>query len=147
MGAAGAPGSSAGLRTNGTLGQHSAGKGSAADKNVYSGFWRSGWKATLTGSDVPEAFTNALHQNYPNPFNPSTTIDYTVGENSPVEIAVFNVKGQRVRTLVRDVQPPGRYSVQWDGMNDRGTTVSTGIYFYRMQIGSFRDVKKMLLLK
>jgi hypothetical protein len=147
MGAGGAGGASTGFKTQGTLGQHSAGKASAGGMNVYSGFWKSGWKAILTGADVPVVFTNALYQNYPNPFNPSTTIEYMVGENGPVEITVFNVKGQRVRTLVREVKPPGRYNVQWDGVNDRGRTVSTGIYFYRMQIGRYRDVKKMLLLK
>lgn len=94
----------------------------------------------------PEAF--ALANNYPNPFNPATTIKYALPEASTVRLEVFNVVGQVVRTLVADHQNAGRYVVQWDAANDNGHSLSSGIYFYRLQAGGeFLEVKKMLLLK
>ncbi len=147
IGAGGAPGESGGYKTNGTLGQWAPGEGSAAGKTLSAGFWKSGWQVIVTGEEVPVALRNELFQNYPNPFNPSTTIEYMVGEESPVEIVIFNVKGQRIRTLVSDTNAPGRHRVAWDGRNDRGVTVSTGMYFYRLRVGSFSAVKKMLLLR
>ncbi|MEW6749804.1 MAG: FlgD immunoglobulin-like domain containing protein [Candidatus Latescibacterota bacterium] len=94
----------------------------------------------------PEAF--ALKDNYPNPFNPATTIKYALPEGAFVKLEVFNVVGQVVRTLVADRQNAGRYVVQWDATNDSGHSLSSGIYFYRLQAGSeFTQVNKMLLLK
>jgi hypothetical protein len=94
----------------------------------------------------PEAF--ALANNYPNPFNPATTIKYALPEASNVKLEVFNVVGQVVRTLVADHQNAGRYVVQWDATNENGHSLSSGIYFYRLQAGGeFLEVKKMLLLK
>jgi hypothetical protein len=94
----------------------------------------------------PEAF--ALANNYPNPFNPATTIKYALPEASSVKLEIYNVVGQVVRTLVADHQNAGRYVVQWDAANDSGHSLSSGIYFYRLQAGGeFLEVKKMLLLK
>ncbi|MEE2725988.1 MAG: FlgD immunoglobulin-like domain containing protein [Candidatus Latescibacterota bacterium] len=94
----------------------------------------------------PEAF--ALANNYPNPFNPATTIKYALPEASQVRLEVFNVVGQVVSTLVDNNQNAGRYVVQWDATNDQGHSLSSGIYFYRLQAGGeFLEVKKMLLLK
>jgi hypothetical protein len=94
----------------------------------------------------PEAF--ALANNYPNPFNPATTIKYALPEASQVRLEVFNVVGQVVRTMVDAHQNAGRYVVQWDASNDNGVNLSSGIYFYRLQVeGSYLEVKKMLLLK
>jgi hypothetical protein len=94
----------------------------------------------------PEAF--ALANNYPNPFNPATTIKYALPEASNVTLEIYNVVGQVVRTLVADHQNAGRYVVQWDAANDSGHSLSSGIYFYRLQAGGeFLEVKKMLLLK
>ena len=94
----------------------------------------------------PEAF--ALANNYPNPFNPATTIKYALPEASDVTLEIYNVVGQVVRTLVADHQNAGRYVVQWDASNDSGHSLSSGIYFYRLQAGGeFLEVKKMLLLK
>jgi hypothetical protein len=94
----------------------------------------------------PEAF--ALANNYPNPFNPATTIKYALPEASQVRLEVFNVVGQVVSTLVDNHQNAGRYVVQWDATNDQGHSLSSGIYFYRLQAGGeFLEVKKMLLLK
>ena len=94
----------------------------------------------------PEQF--ALANNYPNPFNPATTIKYALPEAASVRLEVFNVVGQVVRTLVADHQNAGRYVVQWDASDDSGYSLSSGIYFYRLQAGGeFLEVKKMLLLK
>ena len=94
----------------------------------------------------PEAF--ALANNYPNPFNPATTIKYALPEASNVKLEIYNVVGQVVRTLVADHQNAGRYVVQWDATNESGHSLSSGIYFYRLQAGEeFLEVKKMLLLK
>jgi hypothetical protein len=94
----------------------------------------------------PEAF--ALANNYPNPFNPATTIKYALPEASNVTLEIYNVVGQVVRTLVADHQNAGRYVVQWDATNESGHSLSSGIYFYRLQAGGeFLEVKKMLLLK
>jgi hypothetical protein len=94
----------------------------------------------------PEAF--ALANNYPNPFNPATTIKYALPEASQVRLEVFNVVGQVVSTLVDNHQNAGRYMVQWDATNDQGHSLSSGLYFYRLQAGGeFLEVKKMLLLQ
>jgi hypothetical protein len=94
----------------------------------------------------PESY--ALANNYPNPFNPATTIKYALPEAALVRLEVYNVVGQVVRTLVAQPQTAGRYVVQWDATNDHGQSLSSGIYFYRLQAGSqFLEVKKMLLLK
>ena len=94
----------------------------------------------------PEAFS--LADNFPNPFNPATTIQYALPQAADVELTVYNVVGQPVRTLVAEYQSAGRYAVEWDATNDRGHSLSSGMYFYRLQAaGQFREVKKMLLLK
>jgi hypothetical protein len=88
-----------------------------------------------------------LDQNYPNPFNPISTIQFGLTVRSSVELAVYNILGQTVRTLVRDEMQPGNHKVQWDSKNDAGRTVATGVYFYRLRVGEFVQVRKMLLLK
>ena len=94
----------------------------------------------------PEAFE--LADNFPNPFNPTTTIQYALPQAADVELTVYNIFGQVVRTLVAEYQNAGRYAVEWDGTNDSGHSLSSGMYFYRLQAGgAFREVKKMLLLK
>ena len=95
---------------------------------------------------LPEAF--ALADNFPNPFNPTTTIQYALPQAADVELTVYNVVGQPVRTLVAEHQSAGRYAVEWDTTNDSGHSLSSGMYFYRLQAGgAFLEVKKMLLLK
>ncbi len=101
---------------------------------------------------IPSSFS--LSQNYPNRFNPSTTIRYELPAISKVTIKIYNVLGQEVRTLVNQVQTAGRQSAIWDSRNSTGVTVSTGVYFYRIEVSalsdkgnSFSSVKKMLLLK
>ncbi len=147
IGSAGAPGTSAGFRSNGTLGQSTPiGIGAAAPKKVYAGFWGRTW--SLTGVDGnPVAYRNELFQNYPNPFNPSTTIEYSLEETGTARIVIFSVDGRRIRTLEGGVKPPGLHRAIWDGRNERGESVATGIYFYRLEANRVAAVKKMLLLR
>jgi hypothetical protein len=90
----------------------------------------------------------SLSQNYPNPFNPVTNIQFTVLRTANVKLDVYNIVGQKVRTLVDEEMTPGAYAVDWDGKDESGNAVSSGIYFYRMQAADeFTDMKKMLLIK
>jgi hypothetical protein len=95
---------------------------------------------------VPETF--ALGQNYPNPFNPTTQIQYDLPKASDVRLVIYNILGQPVRTLVNETnQVAGRYNMTWDGKNDHGQTVATGVYIYKINAGEFTATKKMNLLK
>jgi len=94
---------------------------------------------------IPESF--GLHANYPNPFNPITTIGYSLPHRADVELAVYNILGRKVTTLVDEDMPAGYHSVQWDGTDVKGCEVSSGIYFYRIKAGDYAESKKMLLLK
>ena len=96
-------------------------------------------------SSLPQEFS--LGQNYPNPFNSSTTISYAVPERSKVTLAVYNVIGRKVATLVNEIRPVGSYSVTWDGADAAGAEVASGIYFYRLTAGEIVRARKMLLLK
>jgi flagellar hook assembly protein FlgD len=89
----------------------------------------------------------ALEQNYPNPFNPTTTITYQLPEQRDVTLVVYNILGQVVKSLVQNVQASGTYAVRWDGTNDHGTGVSSGVYIYRLQAGSFVQSRKMMMLR
>jgi hypothetical protein len=101
---------------------------------------------SLNVESTPTEF--ALLQNFPNPFNPETTIKYNVAQGGSVSLRIYNVVGQVVRTLVAEQQSAGRYTVRWNGTDDRGVSVSSGIYFYQITAGSeFQDVKKLMLLK
>jgi len=89
----------------------------------------------------------ALEQNYPNPFNPETRIRYAIPEQGHVSLMIYRINGQLVRTLQDADQSPGRYERIWDGNNEFGNKVSSGVYFYRLQSNSFTQVRKMILLK
>jgi len=88
-----------------------------------------------------------LDQNYPNPFNPSTNISFTIPVRSDIKLEIFNISGQRVTTLYEGTTPPGHHTLVWDGKDDSGRTVPTGIYLYRLKAGDFVSSRKMLLLK
>ena len=91
-----------------------------------------------------------LQQNYPNPFNPATTIDITVpasASNVRVQLEIFNLAGQRVRLLLDEVKVPGKYSVSWNGISDKGETVASGIYLYQITAGSFFQMRKMIFMR
>jgi len=99
----------------------------------------------VTPQSPPER--TALHPNVPNPFNPSTTIAYDVRDAATVTIAVYDVRGRLVRTLVHEEKPPGRYATLWDGTDDGGVGVASGIYFCRFVAGEFTQTEKIVLLK
>ena len=94
---------------------------------------------------IPSAV--ALHANYPNPFNPETTIAFDLPQASSVELQVFDVLGQTVRTLVAEGLSAGSHQVVWDGLDAPGSKVSSGVYFYRLQAGQQVQMRRMLLLK
>ncbi len=103
-----------------------------------------------TNARLPEGFR--LGTNYPNPFNPATTIPFAVHQTARVRIDVYDNLGRKVKTLVNEQLAPGSYRVRWDGRNDRGTLMSSGVYFYRMEIRNgdrlvFSRHRKMVLLK
>lgn len=95
----------------------------------------------------PTVFRDALAQNYPNPFNPSTMIRFSLAERDQVMLAIYDVRGSLVRTLVDEPRPAGEYRVEWNGENSSGVRVSSGVYFYRLIAGQFQATKKMVLLK
>jgi hypothetical protein len=97
------------------------------------------------GPEMP--VTYALEQNYPNPFNPTTTITYQLPEQRDVTLVVYNILGQVVKSLVQNVQSSGTYAVRWDGTNDHGTGVSSGVYIYRLKAGNFVQSRKMMMLR
>jgi hypothetical protein len=93
------------------------------------------------------ALKNSLAQNYPNPFNPQTTIAFTIKDRGAVTLKVYNVNGELVRTLANENRAAGSYSLTWDGHNDSGQSVSSGVYFYKLVTNNFSQTKKMVLLK
>ena len=108
-------------------------------------------RAVLVGIDdaataaIPESF--ALLQNYPNPFNPSTTIRYGLPVAAPVSVAIYDVLGRRVRTLLDGNQAAGWHRITWNGRDDQGERVSSGIYIYRLQAGEFMSSRKLVLMR
>ncbi|MBP7310207.1 MAG: T9SS type A sorting domain-containing protein [Candidatus Cloacimonetes bacterium] len=95
---------------------------------------------------APVAFTE-LKGNYPNPFNPETTISYSVKENLPVNIEIYNLKGQKVKSLVKETKAAGNYKVAWNGTDDNNRPVSSGVYFFKMNAGKYSSTKKMIMMK
>jgi hypothetical protein len=94
---------------------------------------------------VPVNFV--LEQNRPNPFNPVTSINYSVPSETRVTLEVFNVLGEKLRTLVDEVQTAGNWTARWDGKNDNGEQMTSGVYFYKMTAGGFSATHKMTLVK
>lgn len=117
--------------------------------DIYAGSWGgSVWRRPLSEmityikdiQQIPQRYS--LSQNYPNPFNPSTTINYTLQFSGQATLKVFDVLGKEVATLVNEEKPAGNYSVSFNALQR-----SSGIYFYKLQAGSFVEIRKMLLLK
>jgi hypothetical protein len=100
---------------------------------------------TLTGTGnfgnaIPSVYS--LSQNYPNPFNPVTKINYSIPKSSLTKLRVYDLLGREVTTLVNDMKQPGMYSVDFDGTN-----FSSGVYFYKLEAGTFTEVKRMIMIK
>ena len=98
-----------------------------------------------SGSSPPRTFD--LSQNYPNPFNPTTTIEYQLQSRDAVELIIFNQLGQRVKTVVNETQRAGLHQARWDGRNESGESVASGLYLYRLKVADFTLVRKMVLLR
>ncbi|MFC1538797.1 Ig-like domain-containing protein [Candidatus Latescibacterota bacterium] len=96
-------------------------------------------------NDMPDGFS--LSTNYPNPFNPTTTISFSTAELSNVNVTIYNMLGQHVKTLVSEIKSAGTYSVVWNGTNESGVAVTSGLYFYRFKAGNFSETKKLMLMK
>ncbi len=99
------------------------------------------------GTLKPMPTDYALEQNVPNPFNPSTTIEYRLPEAGDVQLVIYNLLGQEVRTLIQETMDAGFHSVVWDGTDEFGKQVASGIYIYRMSVADFTRVQRMMLLK
>ena len=100
-----------------------------------------------SASSLPKAF--ALSQNSPNPFNPATTIGFSVpeGKSAQVTLNVYDIRGKLVRTLVNETKESGTYTVYWNGTDNNGNNIASGVYFYRMNAGEFSQTRKMVMLK
>ncbi len=116
----------------------------------YRGIWRrplSEFVLDIDNSRNEILHSIILNQNYPNPFNPSTTIKYTISAPGKVSLIVYNILGQQIRILVNDKRNVGDYEITWDGKDNYGNPVSSGIYIYKLQTGDLIKSNKMLLLK
>jgi hypothetical protein len=102
-------------------------------------------EAISEGPVLPEKF--ALHQNYPNPFNPTTFIKYDLPKEAVVRIVIYDLMGREVRALVNEKQNAGYKSVLWDGKDNNGQNVASGIYIYHMTAGDYRKSLKMTIVK
>ncbi|MCL2064955.1 MAG: choice-of-anchor D domain-containing protein, partial [Candidatus Cloacimonetes bacterium] len=102
--------------------------------------------SVVSESDVVVFATN-LHVNYPNPFNPETTIKFTLSNSGHVRMDIFNIRGSLVRTLVDNEMNRGEHTVIWNGKDNNGQEVSSGIYFYQMKTSDFSSIKRMVLMK
>jgi len=108
---------------------------------------------SLSGTSVDENGSTekiegfSLSQNYPNPFNSSTDITFSVPQAQKVKLEVYNIIGQRVRTLVDELMSQGTHSMKWDGKDGQGNVVASGIFLYKMEVGTFKETKRMLFLK
>ena len=96
-------------------------------------------------ASVPQAF--ALDQNYPNPFNSQTVIRFAITADDNVELSVFNLAGQKVAALIDGVRKAGSYMVSWDGRDDEGTELVSGVYVYRLETEDTVESRKLLLLR
>jgi hypothetical protein len=103
------------------------------------------------GAEMPENLAipkyYSLGQNYPNPFNPTTEINYAVPKTCDVSLRIYNLQGQLIRTLVNEKQDASYYSVTWNGKDDSGNRVNSGVYLYKLDAESYSAIKRMVLLK
>tara|TARA_B100000902_G_C27262107_1_gene891406 strand:+ start:556 stop:1530 length:975 start_codon:yes stop_codon:yes gene_type:complete len=126
----------------------SDGEGVSLSAEFLDALWTVGSEITTLDNNMLNPYSYSLKNNYPNPFNPSTTIEYSIAEISDVNISVYDASGRLVKNLISSQHVPGdSYQVSWNGTNESGTSVSAGMYFYKINAGSFVETKKMLLIK
>ena len=101
----------------------------------------------VSNQDNHSPAVTALQGNYPNPFNPNTTVRFALKESAHVKIEVFNILGQKVKTLVNNQMNSGNHNVAWNGLDDNKRPVASGVYFYKMQSGDYSNTRKMILMK
>lgn len=149
VGCAGASAAGTGLAAAGTAGQASpVGVAAGGGLVLHAGFW--GPRLTTATAVEPPASLlapTALHANTPNPFNPQTRLAYTLAEPCRVRLVVFDARGQLVRTLVDAERPAGLHAETWNGTDDGGRRVASGLYFYRLRAGDYESVRKMTIVK
>ena len=102
---------------------------------------------TGSNNDTIMPITNKLHANFPNPFNPETTISFSLKEAGEVKLDVFNIKGQKVKTLIDSELSADKHQIVWNGKDDGGKSVSSGIYFYKLRTANYSSTRKMILMK
>ena len=128
----------------------------ASDGGIYileygSAITKIAFRSSVVGSEpsrgVPGEEDVTLAQNYPNPFSTITQIGYRLSSASPAAVAVYNVIGERVATLLSRRQGPGQHTVKWDGRDDAGILLPNGVYFYRLEAGNSTETRKMLLMR
>jgi len=110
--------------------------------------WLSGIGEGTSGLEsrvLPRSYQ--LYQNYPNPFNPTTTINFELPQKTELQIVVYNLLGQHIRTLAESTFEAGRYRIEWDGKNEAGFRQASGIYIYRFESKSYVKTLKMILMK
>jgi hypothetical protein len=148
-GGGGTSASGAGLEVTGTAGQPLVDTSTGGTLRVRSGFWYSVHRPVGSAGDTPPGLpaANRLDAPYPNPFNPATNIRFELTARSPVRIRIFDAQGRLVRDLVREEYPAGRHEVAWNGKDDQGGSVSSGVYFVRFEADGALGTKKMTLLK
>ena len=95
--------------------------------------------------ELPQKYS--LSQNFPNPFNPETTISFGLPVDSELNISIYNLLGQKISLLTSGYFNAGFHSVTWKGISDKGMEVPAGVYLYRIETDSYRDMKKMILMK
>ncbi len=140
---AGRPASSGTHQLTGTAGQAATGRSSDAVYALHGGFWwtEAWFSSDAVDSETGEPLVYRLDQNHPNPFNPITRIRFTLSEDGPVELLLFDIQGRKVKTLLDGEMPSGSHDVSLDAQGLAG-----GVYFYRLSAGRFQRVRKLTLL-
>ncbi|MGQ0722511.1 MAG: T9SS type A sorting domain-containing protein [Candidatus Eiseniibacteriota bacterium] len=127
------------------------GGASGGSFSLGQGFWSPVF--FLNATDAPEGeapeirYANLMHPSFPNPFRNSTTLTFSVERPSHVRLSIYDVGGRRMAVLLDENRPAGRYAEQWDGRDQDGRFVATGVYFSRLEIGSWSDSKRMLRIR
>lgn len=119
------------------------------DDSINEGLPHLQWENSIhtANSNTEAVATSPILINYPNPFNPETTIEYEILKGGKVELTVYNIKGQKVNTLINKYKPKGNHQVVWNGKDNRGKSVASGVYFYRLTTGKSTLTNKMILMK